>query len=143
MKTMAPALFKAQCLAVMDEVQAKRETVVITKHGKAVAKLIPADEDNLCAAHARALRSCVLSRGGARGLAKCQHMAKVFFCAGKFLNQTQPCRNLNDWVFWAGHEFRRVVVNPRVKATSSKDAQSGRDNHQPGWAFRDVSEIYR
>ncbi len=28
----------------MDEVQAKRETVVITKHGKPVAKLIPLDE---------------------------------------------------------------------------------------------------
>jgi prevent-host-death family protein len=45
MKTMAAGSFKAQCLAVMDEVQAKREAVVITKHGKPVAKLIPADED--------------------------------------------------------------------------------------------------
>ncbi|MGD0009838.1 MAG: type II toxin-antitoxin system Phd/YefM family antitoxin [Terriglobia bacterium] len=42
MKTMAAGSFKAQCLAVMDEVQAKRETVVITKHGKPVAKLVPA-----------------------------------------------------------------------------------------------------
>ena len=42
MKTMAAGLFKAQCLAVMDEVQAKRETLVITKHGKPVAKLVPA-----------------------------------------------------------------------------------------------------
>jgi hypothetical protein len=30
MKTMAAGLSKAQCLAVMDEVQAKKETVVIT-----------------------------------------------------------------------------------------------------------------
>jgi prevent-host-death family protein len=45
MKTMAAGLFKARCLAVMDEVQAKRETVVITKHGKPVAKLVPADKD--------------------------------------------------------------------------------------------------
>jgi antitoxin (DNA-binding transcriptional repressor) of toxin-antitoxin stability system len=29
----------------MDEVQAKRETVVITKHGKPVAKLVPADKN--------------------------------------------------------------------------------------------------
>jgi len=29
----------------MDEVQAKRETVVITKHGKLTAKLVPADKD--------------------------------------------------------------------------------------------------
>jgi len=41
---MVAGLFKAQCLAVMDEVQAKCETVVITKHGKPVAKLVPADQ---------------------------------------------------------------------------------------------------
>ena len=45
MKKMAAGAFKAHCLAVMDEVQAKRETVVITKHGKPVAKLVPVDED--------------------------------------------------------------------------------------------------
>jgi prevent-host-death family protein len=43
MKTMAAGAFKANCLAVMDEVQAKRETVVITKRGKPVAKLVPVD----------------------------------------------------------------------------------------------------
>jgi prevent-host-death family protein len=41
MKKMAAGVFKANCLAVMDEVQSKRETVVITKHGKPVAKLVP------------------------------------------------------------------------------------------------------
>ena len=45
MKKMAAGSFKIHCLAVMDEVQAKRETVVITKRGKPVAKLIPADND--------------------------------------------------------------------------------------------------
>jgi prevent-host-death family protein len=44
MKKMAAGSFKIHCLAVMDEVQAKRETVVITKHGKPVAKLVPADK---------------------------------------------------------------------------------------------------
>ncbi|HWX77009.1 MAG TPA: type II toxin-antitoxin system Phd/YefM family antitoxin [Candidatus Acidoferrales bacterium] len=39
---MAAGAFKANCLAVMDDVQAKHETVLITKHGKPVAKLIPA-----------------------------------------------------------------------------------------------------
>jgi prevent-host-death family protein len=46
MKKMAAGSFKIHCLAVMDEVQAKRETVVITKHGKPVAKLIPAEKDS-------------------------------------------------------------------------------------------------
>jgi prevent-host-death family protein len=41
MKTMAAGSFKAKCLAVMEEVQAKHETVVITKRGKPVAKLVP------------------------------------------------------------------------------------------------------
>lgn len=41
MKKMAAGSFKTNCLAVIDEVQAKHETVVITKHGKPVAKLIP------------------------------------------------------------------------------------------------------
>lgn len=45
MKTMAAGLFKAQCLAIMDEVQAKREAVLITKHGKPVAKLVPARKE--------------------------------------------------------------------------------------------------
>ncbi len=42
-RTMPAGKFKAQCLAVMDEVQNKRQTVVITKRGKPVAKLVPVD----------------------------------------------------------------------------------------------------
>lgn len=45
MKKMAAGTFKAHCLAVMDEVQAKRESVLITKHGKPVAKLVPVSKD--------------------------------------------------------------------------------------------------
>jgi prevent-host-death family protein len=45
MKTMAAGSFKAKCLAVMDEVQAKHETVVITKRGKPVAKLVPVNAE--------------------------------------------------------------------------------------------------
>lgn len=33
--------FKAKCLKLLDEVAATRETLVITKHGKAVAQLVP------------------------------------------------------------------------------------------------------
>jgi prevent-host-death family protein len=45
MKKIAAGKFKVHCLAIMDEVQSKRESVVITKRGKPVAKLIPADKD--------------------------------------------------------------------------------------------------
>ena len=45
MKKMAAGQFKAHCLAVLDEVQAKKETVLITKHGKPIAKLVPASAD--------------------------------------------------------------------------------------------------
>jgi prevent-host-death family protein len=44
-KKMAAGVFKTNCLAVMDEVQAKRVTVVITKRGKPVAKLVPVNEE--------------------------------------------------------------------------------------------------
>lgn len=49
MKKVAAGAFKANCLAIMDEVRAKRETVVITKRGKPVAKLVPieAQSDDL------------------------------------------------------------------------------------------------
>lgn len=39
MKRIAAAKFKESCLALLDEVDA--EGIVITKHGKPVAKLIP------------------------------------------------------------------------------------------------------
>jgi len=44
MKTFAAGKFKTNCLAIMDEVKAKREPVLITKHGKPVAMLTPVEE---------------------------------------------------------------------------------------------------
>jgi len=44
MKTMPAGKFKVHCLAVMDEVQSKREAVIITKRGKPVAKLVPVSQ---------------------------------------------------------------------------------------------------
>jgi antitoxin (DNA-binding transcriptional repressor) of toxin-antitoxin stability system len=41
MKKMAAGIFKVHCLSVMDEVQSKRESVLITKRGRPVAKLVP------------------------------------------------------------------------------------------------------
>jgi prevent-host-death family protein len=45
MKKMPAGSFKTNCLALMDEVFSKRETVLITKHGKPVAKLVPVSEE--------------------------------------------------------------------------------------------------
>jgi prevent-host-death family protein len=44
-RTMPAGKFKAQCLALMDEVQKKRQAVVITKRGKPVAKLVPVETE--------------------------------------------------------------------------------------------------
>jgi len=44
-KTIPAGAFKARCLAIMDEVQAKRQAVVITKRGKPVAKLVPVEQE--------------------------------------------------------------------------------------------------
>jgi prevent-host-death family protein len=43
MKKMAAGEFKTQCLKVMDRVNSTREPVLITKKGRPVAKLVPAD----------------------------------------------------------------------------------------------------
>lgn len=45
MKEMAAGEFKAQCLAIMDAVRESGEPVLITKHGKPVAKLVPAQNN--------------------------------------------------------------------------------------------------
>jgi prevent-host-death family protein len=44
-KTIPAGMFKARCLAIMDEVQAKRQAVIITKRGKPVAKLVPVEQE--------------------------------------------------------------------------------------------------
>jgi prevent-host-death family protein len=43
-KTISAGRFKTHCLKIMDQVQARRETVIITKRGKPVAQLGPVAE---------------------------------------------------------------------------------------------------
>jgi prevent-host-death family protein len=43
MKKIAAGEFKARCLALMEDVRSTREPIVITKRGKPVAKLVPAE----------------------------------------------------------------------------------------------------
>jgi prevent-host-death family protein len=45
MKTIAAGEFKARCLRLMEQVRSTRTPVVITKRGKPIAKLVPADDE--------------------------------------------------------------------------------------------------
>jgi prevent-host-death family protein len=37
--------FKAQCLALLDQVARTRTPIVVTKHGRPVAKVVPLDDE--------------------------------------------------------------------------------------------------
>jgi len=56
MKKVTAAEFKARCLKLMDDVQTTRETVLITKRGRPVAKLVPAETQR------RGLFGCLADR---------------------------------------------------------------------------------
>ena len=43
--TIAAGEFKSKCLKLLDQVAEDRQTLVITKHGKAVAKLVPMEAE--------------------------------------------------------------------------------------------------
>ncbi len=43
MKRMPAGVFKAKCLAVMDEIQTRKEPVIVTKRGKPIVKIVPLD----------------------------------------------------------------------------------------------------
>ena len=45
MKTIGAGKFKAQCLALLEEVAHKHETILVTKRGKPVAKVVAVTEE--------------------------------------------------------------------------------------------------
>ena len=45
MKQMRASVFKTKCLAVMDDVQATGEPVIVTKRGKPVVKVVPVESE--------------------------------------------------------------------------------------------------
>ncbi len=45
MTTLAAGKFKAQCLAIIDNVAQTHEPIIITKHGKPLVKVVPLDND--------------------------------------------------------------------------------------------------
>ena len=44
-RRIAAGQFKAKCLALLDEVDSTGQTLIITKHGRPVAKLVPAHDE--------------------------------------------------------------------------------------------------
>lgn len=44
-KTIPAGEFKAKCLQLMDQVYKQHNSIVITKHGKPVARLVPIEND--------------------------------------------------------------------------------------------------
>jgi prevent-host-death family protein len=42
-RTVPAAIFKAKCLALLGEVAASRQPLVVTKRGRAVARLVPVE----------------------------------------------------------------------------------------------------
>lgn len=44
-KKVAAGEFKAKCLALLDEVEETREEIIVTKRGRAVARLVPLVEE--------------------------------------------------------------------------------------------------
>ena len=45
MKQMRASVFKARCLSVMNDIQATGEPVIVTKRGKPVVKVVPAEPE--------------------------------------------------------------------------------------------------
>ncbi|MDN5933267.1 MAG: type II toxin-antitoxin system Phd/YefM family antitoxin [Pseudonocardia sp.] len=43
-RTINASTFKAECLALLDEVAATGETIIVTKRGRAVAQVVPVSE---------------------------------------------------------------------------------------------------
>lgn len=44
-RTIMASRFKAECLSILDQVDEMKVSYTITKHGRPVAKLVPADAD--------------------------------------------------------------------------------------------------
>jgi len=57
-RTIPAAQFKAQCLALLDQVSARRETLIVTKRGRPVARVVAVLPER-----GRSLRGSVTYRG--------------------------------------------------------------------------------
>ena len=60
-KTISAGDFKARCLSLMDQVSSKKTEIVITKRGKAVARLVPVESAS------RSVLGCMTGTAEVRG----------------------------------------------------------------------------
>lgn len=44
-RTMMASQFKAECLAILDQVEEMKITVTITKHGRPIARVVPLEDE--------------------------------------------------------------------------------------------------
>jgi prevent-host-death family protein len=63
METLAITKFKANCLALFDEVSQQKKRIVITRHGKPIAEVVPYREEKDAAAAEIPLKDTVVSMG--------------------------------------------------------------------------------
>ena len=45
-RTIMASRFKAECLAILDQVEQMRISVVVTKHGRPIARVVPLERDS-------------------------------------------------------------------------------------------------
>lgn len=45
-RTMMASRFKAECLAVLDQVERLKISVTVTKHGRPIARVVPLDDED-------------------------------------------------------------------------------------------------
>ena len=76
MTKMSAATFKTHCLAVIDEVHAKRQPILITKHGKPIAK--GGNEPLLhCGLSRRREKQCTYTLPLLRHIHRYQHITQI------------------------------------------------------------------
>lgn len=61
MRTIPAAQFKAKCLALLNDVAQSHDSILVTKHGKPVAKVVPVNIDRDI--NTKPLKDCITFMG--------------------------------------------------------------------------------
>ena len=63
-KSISTGAFKSRCLGVIDEVMRTRQPVLVTKHGRPVAKVIPTETHGASVVHLLRAKATARNRSG-------------------------------------------------------------------------------